>query len=83
MLTEILDVVAPVFIVVGAGYAAVRTRLFSDVHIEQLMRFAIQIAIPCLLFRATSTIDLAEAFDWRLLLAYYAASIACFVAAFP
>ena len=82
MLTEILDVVAPVFIVVGAGYAAVKTRLFTDLHIDQLMRFAIQIAIPCLLFRATSTIDLAEAFDWRLLLSYYASAIACFVASF-
>ena len=82
MLFEILNVVAPVFIVVGAGYLAVRRGFFGDPHIDQLMRFAIQLAIPCLLFRATSTIDLAAAFDWRLLLAYYGAAIACFVAAF-
>jgi predicted permease len=82
MLVQILDVVAPVFIVVGAGYLSVRTAFFADVHIDQLMKFAIQIAIPCLLFRAASTIDLAAAFDWRLLLSYYAAAITCFIAGF-
>ena len=81
MLTEILDVVAPVFIVVAAGYAAVRTRLFSDVHIDQLMRFAIQIAIPCLLFRATSTMDLGTAYDWRLMSAFYTGSTVRFLVA--
>lgn len=78
MLYEIFDIVAPVFIVVGAGYAAVKGKLLADEPIDQLMKFAIQFAIPCLLFRATSTIDLAVAFDWRLLLSYYAAAIACF-----
>ena len=79
MLGEILDIVAPVFIVVGAGYLAVRVRLFGDGPIDQLMQFAITIAIPCLLFRATSSIDLAAAFDWRIMVSYYSASLAGFV----
>jgi hypothetical protein len=82
MLSEIFDIVAPVFIVVAAGYAAVKGRIFTDEHVDQLMRFAIQFAIPCLLFRATSTIDLAVAFDWRLLLSYYAAAIGSFTLAY-
>ncbi|MCG6888926.1 MAG: AEC family transporter [Gammaproteobacteria bacterium] len=82
MLSEIFDIVAPVFIVVAAGYAAVKGRIFTDEHVDQLMRFAIQFAIPCLLFRATSTIDLAVAFDWRLLLSYYAAAIGSFALAY-
>ena len=82
MLLEILNVVAPVFIVVGAGYLAVRSGFFTAAHIDQLMKFAIQIAVPCLLFRAASTIDLAAAFDWRLLTSYYGSSIACFAAGF-
>jgi len=82
VLAEILDVVAPVFIVVGAGYTAVKTGFFTAAHIDQLMKFAIQIAVPCLLFRAASTIDLAAAFDWRLLLSYYGSSIICFAAAY-
>ena len=82
MLLEILDIVAPVFIVVGAGYLAVRSEFFSSAHIDQLMKFAIQIAVPCLLFRAASTIDLAAAFDWRLLVSYYGSAVICFAAAF-
>lgn len=82
MLNEILNIVAPVFIVVGAGYLAVKTGLVSAKPIDHLMKFAITFAIPCLLFRATSSIDLATAFDWRMLLAFYVAAIACFSAAF-
>jgi malonate transporter len=82
MFTEILNVVAPVFIVVGAGYAAVRAGIVGDDPIDHIMNFAIRFAIPCLLFRATSTIDLAVAFDWRLLLSYYGAAIGGFALAY-
>ena len=82
MFAEIFNIVAPVFIVVAAGYAAVRSRILADEPIDQLMKFAIQFAIPCLLFSATSTIDLAVAFNWRLLLSYYAAAISSFAIAY-
>jgi predicted permease len=82
MLVEILNIVAPVFLVIAAGYLAVRSGITGTQAIDQLMKFAIQFAIPCLLFRATSTIDLGAAFGWRMMLAYYLAAIACFAAAF-
>lgn len=75
---EILNVVAPVFIVVGAGYLAVRLGLLGTAAIDHLMQFAISFAIPCLLFRATSSIDLAAAFDWRIIVAYFGAALAGF-----
>lgn len=78
MLSEILNIVAPVFLVVAAGYLAVKTGILAAEPIDHLMKFAITFAIPCLLFRATSTIDLAAAFDWRILAAYYGAAVACF-----
>ena len=82
MLLEILNIVAPVFLVIAAGYLAVRSGIGSAEAIDQLMRFAVQFAIPCLLFRATSTIDLGVAFSWGMLLAYYIGAIGCFVAAY-
>ena len=82
MLVEILNIVAPVFLVIAAGYAAVRSGITSAESIDRLMQFAIQFAIPCLLFLATSSIDLDVAFGWRMMLAYYLAAITCFVAAF-
>lgn len=63
----------------AAGYLVVILKWFSDFEIDHLMRFAVQIAIPCLLFKATSTIDLASAYDWRMILSYYVAAIASFV----
>ncbi len=79
MLIDILNIVAPVFLVVGAGYGAVRVGIIAAEPIDHLMKFAITFAIPCLLFRATSTIDLAAAFDWRIMLAYYSAAVSSFV----
>ena len=82
MLAEILDVVAPVFLVVAAGYGAVRVGWIAAPAIDQLMKFAIGFAIPCLLFRATATIDLGAAFDWRILAAYYGAALSSFAATY-
>ena len=47
MLVEILNIVAPVFLVIAAGYLAVRSGITGTQAIDQLMKFAIQFAIPC------------------------------------
>lgn len=79
MLVLILNIVGPVFLVLLAGFSAVKLKLLSDTAINGLMRFATHIAVPCLLFRATSSIDLATAYDWRLMLAYFGTAIICFM----
>ncbi|MCW9078923.1 MAG: AEC family transporter, partial [Gammaproteobacteria bacterium] len=81
MLSIIFDIVAPVFLVIGAGYLAVWRGLLSDDMVDGLMKFAIQFAVPCLLFRATSTMDLGTAYDWRLMSAYYIGSTTSFTVA--
>lgn len=81
MLFQILDIVAPVFLVITAGYALVRAGLFADSLIDALMKFAIQVAIPCLLFRATSTLDLGAAYDWRVMFSFYSAAAISFLLA--
>ncbi len=81
MLSVIFDIVAPVFLVIGAGFAAVRHGLFADDMVNALMRFAIQFAVPCLLFRATSTMDLGTAYDWRLMSAFYTGATVSFAIA--
>ncbi len=77
---DILFVVLPVFIVVGAGYLAVWRNLFSQEGVEALMVFTQKFAIPCLLFRAVSTLDLGQDFDWPLLLTFYTGSAFGFTA---
>jgi predicted permease len=78
---EIFSIVVPVFVLVIVGYAFVKVGLVTDSVIDGLMRFAVLIAIPCLLFRATYSLDLNAAFEWRSLVAYYAGAIGCFVIA--
>jgi predicted permease len=81
MLANVFDIVAPVFLVIGAGYLAVARGLFADGMVDALMRFAIQFAVPCLLFRATSTMDLGTAYDWRLMGGFYIGSTTSFAVA--
>ena len=67
----IINIIAPVFIVIGAGYLAVRGKLFSSAMVDGLNKFVILFAIPCLLFKATSTLDLGTAYDGRVLISFY------------
>lgn len=79
-LQTLLEVTLPVFLVIAFGYAAVRLRLFSDGAVDGLMTFSQQFAIPCLLFRAISTLDLGQTFQWPLLISFYAGATTGFLA---
>ncbi|WP_108854633.1 AEC family transporter [Albidovulum aquaemixtae] len=76
----LLDVTLPVFLVIGFGYLAVWFGVFSDSGVEGLMKFTQGFAIPCLLFRAISTLDLGQTFQWPLLMSFYTGATAGFVA---
>ncbi len=78
MISHLLNTVGPVFLLVLVGYIAVKRSLFDAATIDALMRYAIKFAIPCLLFRAVSTIDLGAAYDWRSLSSFYGAAFVCF-----
>lgn len=74
----LIQVILPVFLVIGFGYAAVWRGLFSDAGVDGLMKFTQNFAIPCLLFRAVSTLDLGQNFDWRLLVSFYSGALSGF-----
>ena len=79
-LQTLFEVTLPVFLVIGFGYAAVRLDLFGDQAVDGLMKFTQQFAIPCLLFRAISTLDLGQVFEWSLLLSFYSGATIGFLA---
>jgi hypothetical protein len=81
-LSALLDVILPVFLVIGFGYAAARAGLFSDTAVDGIMRFAQNFAVPCLLFRSIATLDLSQAYDWALMISFYAGAFAAFAAGF-
>ena len=79
MIFTLLQVVMPVFLVIGGGFLSARFTILSRESFDAVMRFVQQIAIPSLLFRAVSTLDLAAVFDWRLLASFYIAATTSFV----
>ncbi|MEO8242670.1 MAG: AEC family transporter, partial [bacterium] len=78
----LLDVVLPVFFIIGFGYAAAKAKLLSEGAIDGLMRFSQNFAIPCLLFRSISQLDLSTSFDHGLLLSFYIGAFVGFAAGF-
>jgi len=82
MFVFIINIVGPVFILVLAGFVSVKCRVLSEKAMDGVMSFATYIAVPCLLFRATSTIDLASAYNWRVLFAYFGTAMVCFALAY-
>ncbi len=80
MFQSLINVILPVFLVIGAGYLATRLGYFREAHIDGLMKFTQGFAIPCLLFLAIANLDLGASFDPRLLASFYTAAGLCFVA---
>lgn len=74
----LLDVILPVFLVIGAGYLATWRGLVSSAGIDGLMNFTQNIAIPVLLFKAISSLDLGQSFDLRILISFYTGSLTGF-----
>ncbi len=75
----LLEVILPVFLVIGFGYVAVWRGWFGPAGVDGLMAYTQGFAIPCLLFRAMVEIDLA-AFQPRLLAAFYGGALIAFAA---
>ncbi len=80
MFQSLIDVILPVFLVIGAGYTVTRAGFFNQSHIDGLMRFTQSFAIPCLLFRAIASLDLQASFDPRLLASFYTGATLSFIA---
>ena len=74
----LLDVILPVFLVIGFGYVSVWRGWFPVAGIDGVMRFAQSFAIPCLLFQSIAKLDLSASFDPRLLISFYSGAAICF-----
>jgi len=80
-MAALLDVILPVFLVIGFGYVAVWRGLFTDAGVDGLMTFTQSFAIPCLLFSGIATLDLGQNFDPALLGSFYLGAVAGFTVA--
>lgn len=67
----LLEIIVPVFGIVGLGYAAARTGLFPHDATKGLSRFVFDYAIPAMLFRTMATTALPETIQWGYLISYF------------
>ncbi|QPM92159.1 AEC family transporter [Pseudooceanicola algae] len=77
-MSALLNIILPVFLTIGAGYVATRTRVLNQSVIDGLMLYTQSVAFPILLFNAVSQFDVGAAFHAPLLVSFYAAAFACF-----
>ena len=77
-MTALLDVILPVFLLIGFGYLAAYAKLFDDGAVDGVMRFAQNFAAPCLLFKSVAGLDLSQAYHPALFASFYAGAFAGF-----
>lgn len=75
----LIEVILPVFLVMGAGWLAVRASYLSEAAIDGLMRFAQGIAVPLLLCAGVAKLDLGAVISTGLFLSFYIGAFAAFV----
>lgn len=76
---DILEIVVPVFLILGAGYVSVRLKYLNGDIADNLNAFAVRIAVPVLLFNSISRIDLTRAIHVEMLASFYTGAVFCFV----
>jgi len=79
-MSALLEVILPVFLVIGFGYGARALLKTPDILFEGAMGFAQAFAFPVLLFRGISQLDLGQTFDPFMLTAFYTGVVAGFFA---
>ena len=75
----IINVILPIFALMGLGYGAVRFRLFPVEGIKSLIAFVNNFATPCLLFHSLVTSDFGTAFNLAIIGPFYLGALICLV----
>lgn len=69
---DIINIVIPVFGVMGLGFVAARQCYLSDGAARVIAEFAFKVAMPALLFRAMLAVGVLPGSPWRLIATYLA-----------
>ena len=78
----LIDVILPVFLVIGFGYLAAWKLGLSESGVDGVMKFAQNFAVPVLLFNGVARLDLGSVFNWQLLVTFYSGAFAGFAVGF-
>jgi malonate transporter len=78
----LIDVILPVFFVLGFGYLAAWRGWFTAAAVDGLMGFVIRFGLPLLLFRSIADLDLSKSLDASLLISFYAGAFGAYLLAY-
>ena len=78
---QILSVTGPIYLIMAAGYMAVRWGFFTREEARVLGRFVVNFCVPALVFRALSQRTLSEVLNGPYLAAYALGSLAVLLGA--
>lgn len=81
-MSALLDVILPVFLIIGFGYAAARFGAIAPAGVDGIMTYAQSFALPILLFKSIAAIDLSAAYSAGLMLSFYAGAFTSFALCF-
>ncbi|AGT07856.1 AEC family transporter [Paracoccus aminophilus] len=70
-MTILIDVILPVFLIIGFGYLVTWRKMLDESAIDGVMRFAQNFAVPVLLFANIARLDLSGNFNALMWLAFY------------
>lgn len=79
---QILAVTGPIYLIIMAGFLAVRLGLFTKPELRVMGRFVVQFCLPALIFNALAKRSLSEVLNGHFLLAYAAGTLAVLALAF-
>ncbi len=75
-MTDVLSITAPIFIIIGFGYLAVRSGLMPQEAMPQLGRFVLYFTLPALIFGTLSRMQVGEVIQVDFLSIYAIGSLA-------
>ena len=78
MVFSVLQIVAPVFVIIAAGYSALRVGYLVATTLAGLSDFVIKVALPALVFNALASAPVGQTMDARYLAGYCAGSLVIF-----
>ncbi|MGD9511830.1 MAG: AEC family transporter [Geminicoccaceae bacterium] len=77
-ITVVIEIIAPIFGIVLAGWLAARLRAFDEAATRGLSLFAFNFAIPVFLLRTVAQTELPPQPEWDFVLAYFTGAFTVF-----
>ena len=75
-MSELIEILAPIFVLIILGFLSVKLRFLSSDDYPVLSSFVMKVAFPCLLLTKLSVLDLSKHFRWDILIIFLVCSLA-------